>query len=147
MDEGWTLEPFEDDDGIVPIERFLDGLSAMKFAALDAALRRVLAVRGLELVRTEWLKAIGGGLHEFRVRHSEAEIRNIVGAEPAEPKRTPERIVLRVFVHFYGNRVVLLLVGYDKGDDPKARRQQREIAKARRHLAQFKERLRRERRE
>ena len=57
-----------------------------------------------------------------------------------------ERVLLRVFVHFYGTRIVLLLGGYDKGDDPKGRRQQREIAQARRLLAQFQDRRRRERR-
>lgn len=57
-----------------------------------------------------------------------------------------ERVLLRVFVHFYGEKVVLLLGGYDKGRHPKARRQQREIAQARRLLAQLKERQRRTRR-
>jgi hypothetical protein len=51
-----------------------------------------------------------------------------------------------VFVHFHGDRVVLLLGGYDKGRYPKSRRQQREIREARRLLAQFKERNRRQRR-
>jgi hypothetical protein len=36
-----------------------------------------------------------------------------------------------VFVHFHGQRVVLLLCGYDKQDDPSQKRQQREIAAAR----------------
>ena len=42
---------FEADDGTVPFERFTDGLSDFKFVALDAAIRHVLAVRGLELVQ------------------------------------------------------------------------------------------------
>lgn len=54
-----------------------------------------------------------------------------------------ERVLLRVFVHFYGDRVVLLLGGYDKGRHPGAKRQQQEIARARRLLAQFKARGRR----
>ncbi len=55
-----------------------------------------------------------------------------------------EKVLLRLFVHFHGTKVVLLLGGYDKGADPKPRRQQREIAEARRLLAQFKARQRRE---
>jgi hypothetical protein len=47
---------------------------------------------------------------------------------------------------FHGAKVILLWGGYDKGADPKERRQQREIAEARRLLAQFKERQRRQRR-
>jgi DNA-binding XRE family transcriptional regulator len=38
-----------------------------------------------------------------------------------------EAVLLRVVVHFYGDKVVLLLGGYDKGADPKSRRQEREI--------------------
>jgi hypothetical protein len=56
-----------------------------------------------------------------------------------------ETVLLRVFVHFCGAKIVLLLGGYDKGADPKERRQQREIAEARRLLTQFKERQRRDR--
>jgi hypothetical protein len=131
----WTPEPFEAAE-----------LSEFKFIALDVAIERVLAVRGMDLVRTEWLKALGGGLHEFRVRHSAEETAHMFGGEPSDAPGRQERVLLRVFVHFYGDKIVLLVGGYDKGDDPKERRQQREIAQARRLLAQFQERRRRERR-
>lgn len=42
--------------------RFVEGLSDFKFVALDAAIQRVLAVRGLDLVRTEWMRPLGGGV-------------------------------------------------------------------------------------
>jgi hypothetical protein len=144
----WTPEPFEADDGTVPYERFIEELSDFKFVALDVAVERVLSVRGIDLVRTEWLKAFGEGLHEFRVRHDAYEIGRMFGGEGDSPAvdAPKEKVLLRVFVHFYGDKVILLLGGYDKGVDPKERRQQREIAEARRLLAQFKERQRRERR-
>lgn len=145
MESGWTPEPFEADDGTVPFERFVDGLSDSKFVTLDTAIRLVLAVRGIDLVRTEWLKALGRGLHEFRVRHDADEIAGMFGGDTPGVKVPVERILLRVFVHFHGDRVVLLIGGYDKGRDPKERRQQREIAQARRLLVQFKERQRRSR--
>jgi hypothetical protein len=107
----------------------------------------VLAVRGIDLVSTEWLKALGQGLHEFRVRHDADEIARMFGGAAPEPESKPEKVLLRLFVHFYGDKVILLLGGYDKGDDPKDRRQQREISQARRLLTQFKERQRRERRQ
>jgi hypothetical protein len=141
-----TLEPFEADDGSVPFQVFVDELSDFKFVALDAALERVLATRGLDLVRTEWLKALGDGLHEFRVRHDADEIAGMFGGEPPTVSAPHEKVLLRVFVHFYGDKIVLLLGGYDKGKDPKERRQQREIAAARKMLTQFKERQRRQRR-
>lgn len=142
----WTPEPFEADDGSVPFETFIHDLSDFKFVALDTAIQRVLAVRGLELARTEWLKALGDGLHEFRVRHDADEVARMFGGTAPEVASRREKVLLRIFVHFYGQRVILLLGGYDKGDDPNERRQQREIADARKLLRQFKERQRRERR-
>jgi putative component of toxin-antitoxin plasmid stabilization module len=141
----WTPEPFEADDGSIPFEKFVNGLTDFKYVALDTAIDRVLSERGIDLAKTEWLKPLGDGLHEFRVRHDAGEIAQMFGgtAQPAASHR--EAVLLRVFVHFYGTKVVLLLGGYDKGDDPKPRRQQREIAQARKLLAQFKERQRRKR--
>jgi hypothetical protein len=141
----WRLEPFEADDGTLPYERFIEDLSDFKYVALEAALGRVLAVRGLDLVRTQWLKALGEGLHEFRVRHDAEEIAHMFGGDVPTGAGAPETVLLRVFVHFYGAKVILLLGGYDKGDEPSERRQQREIREARRLLAQFKERQRRQR--
>jgi hypothetical protein len=59
-------------------------------------------------------------------------------AEGAAGRR--EQILLRVFVHFHGSRMVLLLGGYDKGKDPGERRQQREIDRARKCLADWRRR-------
>lgn len=141
----WTPEPFETDDGAIPYEAFIEDLSDFKFIALDAAIKRVLSVRGLDLVRTEWLKALGEGLHEFRIRHDADEISRMFGGDPAEVALPQEAVLLRVFVHFHGNKVVLLLGGYDKGKHPKDSYQQSEIAEARKLLTQFKERQRRAR--
>jgi hypothetical protein len=46
-------------------------------------------------------------------------------------------VLLRAFCHAHGDKVVLLLGGYDKGRDPSAKRQQREIATARKLLRAF----------
>lgn len=139
----WSAEVFEADDGTVPFERFVEDLSDFKFAALDAAIERVLAVRGIDLARTEWLKPLGDGLHEFRVRHDAAEVTHMFGGDPPRMSAPSETVLLRMFVHFYGRKVVLLLGGYDKGVDPKEKRQQREIERARKLLIQFQERGRR----
>ena len=135
----WNLEVFATDSGIEPFSVFADELEDFEWVALDAALRAVLAVRGLDLVRTEWLKSLGQGLHEFRIRHDADEIANMFEGGP-RVERGPRRVILlRVFVHFHGDRVILLLSGYDKGDDPSERRQQREIADARRHLTAWRQ--------
>lgn len=142
----WTLELFEADDGTCPFERFVTReLSPFQRQALDAALRMRLARDGIDLARSEWLKALGEGLHEFRVRHTAAEITEMFGGDAPGSSHRPEAILLRVFVHFHGERVVLLLAGYDKSGDSSTKRQGREIARARKLLRQFKERQRRDR--
>lgn len=135
----WTIEVYTDAHGSCPYATFLDKLDDAKFAALDAAVRYVLARNGIDLCSTEWLKPIGQSLFEFRVRHDAAEIAaRFAHVEPGvAPKHVP--ILLRVFCHFYGSKVVLLLAGYDKGADPSAKRQQKEIGLARRHLTAWQE--------
>jgi putative component of toxin-antitoxin plasmid stabilization module len=138
---GWQLKVYEDEDGHQPFTAWAKKLSETKFVSVDAALRLVLAARGLDLARTEWLKPLGEGLHEFRIRHDNDEIRHMFAGQAARIRKR-ERILLRVFVHFYGSRIILLLGGYDKGKDPTERRQQREIAQARKHLAEWRRRRR-----
>ena len=130
------------DDGAIPFVRFEDGLTDFKFVALDTAIERVLSVRGIDLAGTEWLRALGKGLHEFRVRHDADEIAHMFGGDDPQVAAPASRILLRVFVHFHGDKFILLLGGYDKGADPSSSRQHREIALARRCLTQFKARRR-----
>ena len=100
-------------------------------------------VRGLDVCGTEWGKQLGEGLFEFRVRHTAAETASMFGNDENGLPRQKERILLRVFCHAYGNRIVLLLSGYDKGDDPSEKRQAKEIKKARKLLADFRANQRR----
>lgn len=146
MPAEWSIGIYTALDGTSPYLRFRDKLTAVQRDALDTAVEVVLTTRGIGLAGGEWLKAIGGGLHEFRVRHTAGETARMLGAEATPEARTGERVLLRVFVHFHGQRVILLLGGYDKSNDPSDRRQQREIATARRLLAEFQERERRARR-
>ncbi len=135
---------FEADDGTRPFQRFAKSLSDFKFAALDMAVKHVLADRGLDLRGSHWLRHIGEGLYEFRVRHGSSEIAQMFDTSSPGVGAKKEKVLLRVFVHFYGERIILLLGGFDKGVDSK--RQQREIKKAKQLLVQFTERQRRQRR-
>jgi hypothetical protein len=58
-------------------------------------------------------------------------------AEAGDKDGPPGKVLLRALCHAYGNKVVLLLGGYDKGGDASAKRQQREIATARKRLRAF----------
>ena len=140
----WTVEVFEADDGSMPFTRFAKSLSDFKFAALDMAIEHVLAVRGIDLAGTTWLKPLGKGLHEFRVRHDANDIARMFDLAPGYAGNQGEEVLLRVFVHFYGEKIILLLGGFDKGRG--AKRQQREIRTARSLLVQFKEQRRRAKR-
>lgn len=123
----YELEFYEDERGDRPVLRWIrEELTPTQRAALGRAMRAVLQERGVGVCGTEFGKQLGKGLFEFRLRRSVEE--------------EGERILLRVFCHAYGNRVLLLLGGHDKGADPSPRRQDAEIAVARRRLADWQRR-------
>jgi len=143
----YTIEFFRSTDGSEPVRRFIDSLSNDKRDALIAALSQILARQGLDVCRSEWGKQLGSGLAEFRLRHDEREVlarRGII--EPDLPEPSSEKILLRVFFHAHGKRLILLLSGYDKGGRPSARNQQREIERARSYLKEWRAIRSRERR-
>src|SRR3954471_20781367 len=123
----YRLELYESADGDSPIERWLtEELDSFAAGALGLAMNRILQVLGTDVVETRFGKALGGGLFEFRLDDSIDEIlrhlhlrkkRKLAGA-PAG------RMLLRVFFHVHGDRVVLLLGGYDKGRSDGKREQQ-----------------------
>jgi hypothetical protein len=80
---GWVVELFVDAAGSCPYERFIDRVDDTTFAAVDAAVEHVLTRHGLELCKTEWMKPLGEGLYEFRIRHDATEIADRFGQEPA----------------------------------------------------------------
>jgi hypothetical protein len=128
----WEIEFFEGDDGAEPMRRFLDDLSADKADTLLKVLELVLGSLGLDVCRTEWGKALGDGLFEFRVRHDADEIEAAFGpGRETAAGRSTESVLLRVFFTAPGRRLILLFSGYDKGRDPSSKRQQKEIARAR----------------
>jgi hypothetical protein len=145
MPGDWTVEFYRDEKGREPVREWADKtLSPQKRAAFRAALRYVLIPRGTEIVGSEYGKALGGGLYELRLRWTADEIRsNVAGLPPEEVGRRPERILLRVFFCTSGQKLILLLSGYDKGKDPSARRQQKEITRARKLLTAHREAQRR----
>jgi putative component of toxin-antitoxin plasmid stabilization module len=138
----WTVEFFEDDQGRQPAREWLQSLDSLKRASAIAAIEIVLTDLGLDVCATEYGKQLGSGLFEFRIRHDEAVIRGKVGDESGGERGD---VLLRIFCHAYGQRIVLLLGGYDKGIDPSTRRQSREIESARGRLRSFRLRQQRER--
>jgi hypothetical protein len=100
----------------------------------------------LGIVGTEYGKALGGGLYEFRLRHTADEVlarRRPVGAvRRLAARAVGESVLLRVFFAAHDDRVILLLGGYDKGRFPTKKKQQREIELARSRLSDWGQRER-----
>lgn len=135
----WELEFYQDENGREPCRSWIQELSREKRLAIETALEHVLAVRGLDVVETEFGKALGKGLYEFRLRWTAKEVAEKVGAVLSETPRESESILLRVFFCTAGRKIVLLLSGYDKGVDGGGRRQDAEIARARKYLTAYRE--------
>lgn len=112
-------------------ERFLTSLPAYEQAVLVASIEHVLQIHGIDICSGEWGKPLGEGLYEFRIRKSLRTILVSAGLEAPAVGGADRSVLLRVFCTFHGNRIVLLHHGYDKKADPSLKRQQREIAKAR----------------
>ena len=141
----FTLEYYRTPDGDEPVRRWIfDKLAAPKRRAVVMALQHILAERGLAVCATEFGRHLGQGLFEFRLRFDEAALtRRLHLVAPLSPGASrSDSVLLRVFCHAHGDRVILLLAGYDKGADPSPKRQQREISVARRRLADFQARER-----
>ena len=135
----YELEFYEDASGDQPVLRWLrEELTLAKRKALGYAMNAVLQQLGLGVCGTEFGKQLGGGLFEFRLRR---DLRN-----PAGAREEGGRILLRVFCHAHGDRLLLLVGGYDKGEHPSPRRQGTEIALARARLKDWQIRLGRDQR-
>lgn len=80
----------------------------------DLAIEEVLQKQGLELAGTAWIMALGEGLYEFRVRHDASTIRALYSDSGASAPTDPSKILLRLFIHFHGQKIILLLHGYNK---------------------------------
>jgi len=134
MADVYDLEFFAEDDGTEPVLAWIkNDLTAAQRQAIGTAMRRILQADGVQVCSTPWGRQLGGGLFEFRVRRTGEQMINEGWAKP-DSIDPSERILLRVFCHAHGDKLILLLGGYDKGSAPSSSRQQREINTARRRL-------------
>lgn len=140
MPAKWTVEFYEDAQGRKPVEKWIDGLNDQKAEAVLVSLKEVLAVNGITLTSGAWLKSLGKGLYEFRIRHSASEIQAMYKVANKGLVGGAEAILLRVFVSFEGERVIVLLGAYDKGKNDKQGFQQAQIEIARKRLRDWKRR-------
>jgi putative component of toxin-antitoxin plasmid stabilization module len=145
----WELVFYEDDDGSEPVLDWLLKLDAYKRRAAAAALESILANQGIDVCRSGWGRWVKGvdGIFELRIRQDYGTIMRNAGVPvPAEHEAAADErhgdVLLRIFCHAHGRKVVLLLAGYDKGEDPSPRRQNKEAKRAERCLERWKRRQR-----
>lgn len=122
----WTVE-YEGDT----FERFLFSLPQYEQAVLVAAMEHVLQVFGIDICSGEWGKPLGEGLYEFRVRKSLRAVLATAGLATPRTRGSDRSVLLRVFFALHGNKIVPLHHGSNKRAVPSAKRQEREIKKAR----------------
>jgi phage-related protein len=135
----YEIEFCEDDAGHEPALAFMRSLSPVKRRAIGVAINEFLAYLGPDVVRTDFGKNLGRGLYEFRVDQDAEQILRKAG-KVARPEVDEAKVLLRVFFHPHGNKLVLLLSGYDKAERPSKPHQNDQIEDARRLLKRWKDR-------
>jgi putative component of toxin-antitoxin plasmid stabilization module len=135
----YEIEFYEDDQGHEPALAFMQSLPGPKRRAIGVAINEFLRYLGSDVVRTDFGKSLGEGLYEFRVDQDAEQTLRKAGKNPKpEPER--QKILLRVFFHPHGNKLLLLLSGYDKAEHSSKPHQNAQIEEARRLLRHWKER-------
>jgi phage-related protein len=150
LPQRWTIEFYEDEHGNKPVLRWIkEALTPTKRRALGTAMRQILQQHGTDICSTEWGSHVAPKIMEFRLRmrgsqviNTEAEIHEI---DPEAAKErfgldSSEDILLRVFFTARGEKLVLLLHGYDKGESPGHKHQQKQIDEAAKRLNALEER-------
>lgn len=114
----------------------LESDDTAKHDAIVYGLQVILAREGAGVCGTEFGRSLGKGLYEFRLRHTRDELQ--IKAESTQAGSglsvAPVKVLIRVFFAVYGDRIVLLLGGYDKAVDDSRHPQNREIEQARGRL-------------
>jgi len=138
----FDLEFYDDPEtGRLPVLDWIkNDLSPYQRRAIGVAMSEVLQKLGVDVCESQYGRQLGDGLFEFRLRHDADEI--IAKHTDKTPAGEPDegKILLRVFCHAHGNRLILLLGGYDKEADPSDKREDKEIKLARKRLAEYKRR-------
>jgi len=134
----YEIEFYEDENGNEPAVAFMRSLSGVKRRAIGVALTEVLEFLGPDVCKTGYGKNLGQGLYEFRVDQDAEEILRKGGKNPrAEPEEA--KILIRVFFHAHGRKLILLLSGYDKAEHSSKPYQNEQIEAARKLLTSWKQ--------
>ena len=139
MSPRFTIEWYQDARGDAPVHRWLtEELSDEARELVGAAIPEILQADGPDVCGTRFGRQLGDGVFEFRLDGDPQPwidaARRRRGKKPAGERLESERIQYRLFCHAHGDRLILLLGAYDKGEDVSKKRQQDEIATAKARL-------------
>lgn len=152
-DPPYTIEWYIDENDRDVVRDWIDDLTPLQRRAIGVAMYEILQHEGEKVVESEFGKHLGQGLYEFRVRQGPEEIlkrsKRLAGdslfeklresvSDAQRRKADAERILLRVFFHPHGDKLLLLVGAYDKGRHPSKKHQQAAIEAARKRLAEWK---------
>jgi len=136
----YTIEFWEDDRGHKPVLDWIkNDLTPTQRRALGTAMLGILQRLGPDVCDSKWGKWVATGVAEFRLRMTGEQVVN-AGWATGEEIDTSETVLLRVFFHVHGEKIVMLLEGYDKGASPSKKIQQAKIQSAEKRLKQWKAR-------
>jgi hypothetical protein len=127
----WHIELLRLPNGQIPYLTFRSSLNPYEAELLDLCVEEILARAGINVCETNWGKALGAGLYEFRIHRSINTLVNHLGIERPGKYKGDKAKLLRVFFTVEGQKIILLLSGYDKGKDRSPRKQQKMIEVAR----------------
>ena len=136
----YALEFYADVDGNEPVLDWLRRLAPRKRRAMGVAMFEILQFEGPQVVGTNFGKWIGGGIFEFRLDQDAPQVLRRQGKQARPEDAEPSKILLRVFCHAHGQKIVLLLAGYDKAWRPGARYQNEQIQVAKLRLKDWRAR-------
>ena len=126
MGQRWKMVIYEDATGCSPYADWVrNSLTPVQLVSLDDVLNEYLYKFGNSNEKAKWLKDLSFGLYQLRVQKKDQFGR--------------KQVLLRIYLHFYGNREILFLSCYDKGLNPSQERQQSEIEFARQLLKKWSE--------
>jgi hypothetical protein len=134
----WHIDLLRLPNGQIPYQKFRLSLNPYETELLDLCVEEILARAGINVIGTNWGKALGAGLYEFRVHRSLNSLANLLGITLPVDVRGNQSKLLRIFFAVEGQKIILLLSGYDKGRDPSRKKQQKMIEHARSLLRQHK---------
>lgn len=130
----WRIHLYQTPQGHIPFEIFRNSLDPFETELLDLCILKILAREGHNVCATNWGKSLGAGLYEFRINRSLAILRQEFGIKDSIESGAENSKLMRVFFSVEGQKIILLLCGYDKGKDPSRKRQQKIIKTARKLL-------------